>query len=187
MKRFILLLLCAISINVAMAQDEVAPEYVVEDDSVKMSRIIEDTGLSIQEAHDRVFLHLAQAFNDANNTCKMDSPSQLFYRGIFSDVAVFNVGLGVLWKYSVSFDLNISVKENRVRVVVSVSGASMSSGPGVYYRFVDAYPITPEHDAYETGVKKKHAEEIFANTLVYMQSLIDGIENSLINTDDEDW
>lgn len=175
------------SINVAMAQDELAPEYVVEDGSVKMSRIIEDTGLSIQEAHDRVFLHLAQVFNDANNTCKMDSPSQLFYRGIFSDVAVFNMGLGVLWKYSVSFDLNISVKDNRARVVVSVSGATMSSGPGVSYRFVDAYPITPEHDAYETGVKKKHAEEIFANTLVYMQSLIDGIENSLINTDDEDW
>lgn len=181
MKKLLFLLL------VALATPAVAQEYTVEDDSVKMSRIIEDTGLNVQEAHDRVFLHLAQVFNDANNTCKMDSPSQLFYRGIFSDVAVFNMGLGVLWKYSVPFDLNISVKDNRVRVVVSVSGASMSSGPGVDYRFVDAYPITPEHDAYETGVKKKHAEEVFANTLVSMQSIIDGIENSLISTDDEDW
>lgn len=177
MKKLLFLLL------VALATPAVAQEYTVEDGAVKFTRIYEDTGLDVQECHDRVYYHLAQVFNDSNNTCKMDTADKLLYKGLFTDVTVINMGLGAYWDFDVPFNLTISIKDNRMRVEVSVRAVEGSQS----YDLVDAYPLNEDHEYFEVGVNKKQAERIFNDTINSVVSFIDGIGECLTTSTDEDW
>lgn len=176
MKKLTLLIILMLSTIAIKAQD-----VVVEDGALKMVSIIEDTGLTIQETHDMVQLHLAEVFNDANHTCKIDSPSQLLYKGVF-DVATLNLGL----LYYTPFDLNISIKDNRMRVVITISEVRVESGY-LCCKIVDAYPINEAHDMMKIGLSKKQSQKVYDGAVAHMRAMVEGIEKCLEKTYEDEW
>ena len=184
MRKVVLLLMSVLSLSVVSGQESTAPEYSIEDGAIRMTRIFEATGLSVQDAHDRVFLHMARIMNNSNHTCRVDLPSELFYRGLYADVALLNMGLGAILDYDVPFDLHISIKENRLRVVIEVIYTQRDLAK--LYNFVDAWPINNEHNYMDISLNKKQAQEVFDLTLERMDSMIDDI-GQCVYTPADNW
>jgi hypothetical protein len=177
MKRLVLMVVCALSFCVAKAQDIPAYDYAVDGNELKLTKIIEATGLSTQEAHDRVELHLASVFNDANHTCKMNTTSELVYKGIF-DVAVMNLGI----VYCTPFELRVSLKDDRARVIIAITDVVVEGGT-FSYNITDAHPLGDKY----VGLTKKQTQKVFDGALSQMQSMIDGIAECITSTPDDDW
>lgn len=178
MKKLLFLLL------VAFATPVVAQEYTVEDGAVKFTRIYEDTGLDVQECHDRVFAYFASYFNNSNYTCRMDTPSLIIYKGVFGGVGTANMGYITL---DAEYELQISIKDGRMRAVLTASTILCSSNPPTSYQLVEAAPIAEEHDAWETGVYKKAAVGAFDGLCSRVKGLFDDLGEGLIVKVDDEW
>lgn len=181
MKKLFLIIAMALTIGVVKAQD-----YIVEDGYMKMTQIYEDTNLSADQTHERMTLFFGSLFNDVNETCKVNTPTKLLYK-FADDVAVFNRGLGVYHTFFAEYELEISIKDGRMRAVLVVNNVNCNE---LYsyngYNPVDAYPIATEHNTMLSGVTKKQAQTIIDGIIESKTALFSGIGEALQKHEEED-
>ena len=174
MKRVYLLLLLLLTYFSTLAQKQ----YEVVGNGIQITKIYENTGMNIEQCHDTVFSHFASVFNDSNHTCKMNTPTELIYKGVFSKVVFFSIA----WRSNVDFEVRVSIKENRMRVVVfadRVHSYTTESPNTASYYLVDAAPLAEKHNAWKTCIPQNKAEELFDKTLTMMNAVIAGLDKSM--------
>ena len=141
MKKTIILTICAV-INVA----SYAVDYKVENESVVFSKVIENTGKSVQQAHDILEAYFATAYNDVNSTEKLNKEDHLIYKGLFINVCTYLMGM---WRIDVPHTVDVAIKENRVRIMITVTDAVNKSekGGSVSYNIATCHPVNPDAKA----------------------------------------
>lgn len=166
-----------------------AADYKVENESVVFSKVIENTGKSVQQSHDILEAYFATIYNDVNSTEKLNKEDHLIYKGLFMRVHVYTMGM---WRIDVPHTLDVAIKDNRVRVMVTISDAVNKSETGASasqptYNIANYYPVNP--NAKVTVVFKKDAEAAFNNTRLRIDDLIKDVENQLMRqvSTTEDW
>lgn len=184
MKKIFLLFAFGICFSFAYAQD-----YEIVDGYITKEKIFEATGLSADDAHERMSIFFASYFNNVNETCKVNTPTKLVYKFI-DDVAEINKGLGVYHDYYAEYELSISIKDDRMRVVLTVH--NIDSNDMVYsysgYNPAKTYPVKADHSSFDTGVSKKQAQTIYDGLMRSMNSITRKIEEAVYKPiEDEEW
>lgn len=182
MKKLFLIIAMALTIGVASAQD-----YVVEDGYIKMVKVIENTGLSSDDSHEQMAVFMASFFNDVNETCKVNTPTKLVYK-FEADVANVNKGLGVVHTYYAEYELTLSFKDNRMRVVLTAYNIDSHDMVNYYkgYNPAHAIPVVDDYDPVAVGVAKKHAQAIFNGLMHNMEAVMQSVEDGLQQMQSED-
>ncbi|MBR3647214.1 MAG: hypothetical protein IKN59_02365 [Paludibacteraceae bacterium] len=176
--RKIFLLLAFICFIVANAQD-----YKIEGNEIIFSKIIENTGKSVSEMHTSLEAFFALRYNNVNSTNMLNQEDHLIYKGLFADIHTFPLG----WIIDVPHTLDISIKENRLRIKVIISEGSChnSSNANSYtYLITNHSPIGNRN----TKLLKVDAIKAFETTCTRVNALFLDIENSLANNMvEDDW
>ncbi len=180
MRKFILLIVIGMTNwSVALAQ-----EYRVEGATVVVEKIIENTGLSIKECHNKLIGYFATVWNNANRTTMLDIDDHLIYKGLLGTTTV---SMGI-WKYDVPATIDVAIKDNRVRIQISVSEANgHSTQCNNTYLLVSAAPVAEKHSVVKNNITKSAAEKIFENTISDIRGIILGVENAILSKSTTDW
>lgn len=185
MKKSLLLTFAFIAICVhAFGQSE----YKVADNGgIVVEEIIENTGLSVSQAHDILSVYFANTLNNSSNTQRIDSPDHLTYKGIFTHE--FNMGMLI---YNVDVAIDIAIKENRIRIKCTadrVSGRSVRyNNMDKEYRLCENAPVIDKHRPTYTGLYRSQAETIFNEAVTGMHNIIANAKDALVKgATDNDW
>lgn len=181
MKRFYFsaaLLLCAVAL---FAQD-----YKIENGAVVFTRVYENTGKTIGEMHKAMEAYFARAYNDVNSTEKLNQQDHFIYKGMFVKTGVYQMGM---WTIDVPHTIDVSIKENRMRVQIIVTTGiyrSLGSSPNKSeYQIAAAAPFEVSNNA---RFLKKESTHTFEVVQARCNDIFADIENSINNsTTDEDW
>lgn len=163
-----------------------AANYKVENESVVFSKVIENTGKSVQQAHDILEAYFATAYNDVNSTEKLNKEDHLIHKGLFMRVCTYAMGMQ---RIDVPHTVDVAIKDNRVRVMITVTDAINKSenGSSMSYNIATCYPVNPNAKA--TVCLKKDAETAFITTQSRAEALMEEIEKQLRKevAQSEDW
>lgn len=180
MKRLLLVLLCFLGVATTYAQD-----YKVRNNDVMIERIIENTGMSVQQAHDKMMAVLVNVFNDSNKTLRLDQPDHIIYKGIMPDLAYQGMG-----SFSLLADMyvDVAIKENRMRIQVYANNI-FDNGRNFSYNITELAPINEAHDTWRCPITKKTANTMFNNLVAKMYNLALSLEKSLAQPlkNDDNW
>lgn len=157
---------------------------VAENGAVVVEEIVENTGLSISDAHDILAAHFASTLNNSNYTQRIDTADHLIYKGIFSHE--FNMGMLL---YKVEAVVDISIKDNRIRIKCE---ADHVSGGNIHwqkeYRLCEGVPIAEKHRPSYTGLYRAQAETLFEYSVKCMHDVIENAKGALSKgIADTDW
>ena len=159
-------------------------EYKVEGSEVVFTKVIENTGKSVEEAHDALEAFFALRYNDVNSTQKLNQPDHLIYKGLFGEVYTYTMGM---WVNDVPHTVDVAIKDNRLRIKVTLyEGICRSTQNLNRYTYViaDASPLGGKNK----NIMKKTAIETFDRTCALVRALMLDIESSLNKTKtEEDW
>lgn len=182
MKKIFLLFAFVLCFSFAYAQD-----YEIVDGYITKEKIFENTGLSADDTYQRMTIFFGSYFNNVTETCKVNTPTKLLYKFI-DDVADVNKGLGVYHTYYAEYELQISIKDNRMRMVLTAYNIDSNDMLASYtgYNPADAFPVVESHSSWETGVSKKQAETIFNGLMSSMSSIERAIEKKLYEKEEEE-
>ena len=182
MKKKILAILTFLSfVGFASAQD-----YVVDGNSIKITKVIENTNLSIDQENEVLLTYLGKTYNDINTTLKTNTAHSIVVKGVYPDVIRFSMGL---WSADLGHQIAISLKEGRVRVEVSISQVHLHSSQAHTDNLItDYYPINQNMSAWNPNMSKSKSEEMLQTAVVLMNATILEIENALkTHTEDDNW
>lgn len=178
MRKLFAVLLAGVFCTMCFAQD-----YEVVGNSLVFTKVIENTGKTVPEAHDALVAFFATRYGDSNSTQKLDKPDHLIYKGVFANVNTHM--MGALFE-DLSHTLDVSIKENRLRVRVSVDEVICR---GTQYLGKASCPATdclPENKS--DMLLRKTAANILEAMQARVRALFADIEVSLNkSTTDEDW
>ncbi len=176
MKKFLFLaamLLCTLALA--------SQEYKVEGADIVFTEIIEDTGKSVHEAHDALEAFFALRYNDVNSTQKLNQPDHLMYKGLFMNVSN---DLGGLWVYDIPHTIDVAIKDNRLRIKISISEVVYRGTQTVNRYNLNFTDFLPENNK----KNKKSVTRVYEATYNRISNLFADIENSLNKTTTkEDW
>ncbi len=163
-----------------------AQDYVIDGNSIKITKVIENTNLSIDQENEVLLTYLGKTYNDINTTLKTNTAHNIIVKGIYPEVFKFTMNMR---KADVGHQIFISLKEGRVRVEVSVSHVRLySSRTSVDYVITDFYPVTPNMSPWNYINNKSNSEKMVNNTVLLMNATILEIENALKNhVEDDNW
>ena len=163
-----------------------AQDYVIDGNSIKITKVIENTNLSIEQENEVLLTYLGKTYNDINTTLKTNTAHNIIVKGIYPEVFKFTMNM---WKADVGHQIFISLKEGRVRVEVSVSQVRLySSRTSVDYVITDFYPVTQNMSPWNYINNKSNSEKMVNNTVLLMNATILEIENALKNhIEDDNW
>ena len=150
--------------------------------AIVVEEIIENTELTVQQAHDVLVSHFANAFNDSNHTKKVDAPDHLIYKGKFSWGSY-----SWIWKHYVNFFIDVAIKENRVRIKCSADKVMYlnSAGKEEYELWVAAR--IAQKQSVSSSFEKEVAQ-VFNNTVRGMHDIITNAKGALSKgIADTDW
>lgn len=177
MKKVILLLLLFMPC-IAHAQG-----FEVKDGAVVMTKII-NTELSIEEVHDVAETFFANTYGDSNRTQRVNTSTHLIYSGLFMNVASY---IGGMWAIDYQHNVDIAIKEGRVRIIVSCDKAINRCTQNLNkteYIIAHCHP----NGNVKNYVPKSASEDALSNGVTKMNELIVAFENALKNkTTEEDW
>lgn len=177
MKKCILLIALVVS-GITYAQN-----YEVKDGAIVMTKII-NTELSIEEVHDAAETFFANTYEDSNRTQRVNTSTHLIYSGLFMNVAKY---LGGMWVIDYEHNVDISIKDGRVRIVVSCDKA-INRATQSLTRTEYAIGYCHPNGNGKSYAPKSASEDAMSNGVRRMSQLIDAFENALKNkTTEEDW
>ena len=181
MRRFLLLITLLLSVFILHSQD-----YTIEGNSIKMEKIVENTNMDIETANGVLITYLSKIYNDLNTTLKSNTTNNIVVKGIYSDVTRFKMNA---WWTNVYHQLVISIKDNRVRIVIETSKVQLQSSQTTEDRWItDFYPINPKASISYIYMSKAKSEEFINTTTSLMKNTIATIEDALRNHEaEEDW
>lgn len=160
--------------------------YEVQDDAVVFSTIIEGTG-SIENAHSVIESFFASYYNDVNSALKLNRSDALMYKGLFVGLGSFAMGA---WTIDATHLIDVSIKDGRVRVKVSVSDAVMRSTTGSHYCFDYSVPNSPPFapKCSNKSVNKKYCDAAFSEIVLRSEALLAAVVSAFQSiTADDDW
>lgn len=163
-----------------------AQEYTVDGNSIKISKVIENTNLSIEQENEVLLTYLGKAYNDINTTLKTSTTHSIVVKGIYSKVISFTMGL---WSADLGHQIVISLKEGRVRVEVSVSDVRLYSDQASKDDVItNLYPINPNKSLLNSYLSKSKSKELLDQAVMLMYATILDIERTLKNhSEDDNW
>lgn len=178
--------LLIISMLLTMAGFVSAQDYIVDGNSIKITKVIENTNLSIDQENEVLLTYLGKVYNDINSTLKTSTSHNIVVKGIYPEVVNFSMGI---WKANLGHQVVISLKEGRVRVEVSVSQVHLwSSKATADHVITEYYPINPNMSSWDSNMNKSKSEEMVNKAVVLMKATILGIENALkSHQEDDNW
>ena len=182
MKKKILAVLAFLSlVGYASAQD-----YVVDGNSIKITKVIENTNLSIDQEKEVLLTYLGKTYNDINTTLKTNTAHNIVVKGVYPDVIRFSMGM---WSANLGHQIAISLKEGRVRVEVSISQVHLySSQTHTDHVITEYYPIDQNMSAWNSNMNKSTSEDMIKRAVLLMKATILEIENALkTHTEDDNW
>lgn len=160
-----------------------AQDYEVVGNSLVFNKVIENTGKTVPEAHDALVAFFATRYGDSNSTQKLDQPDHLIYKGLFTSVNTHTMGM---WTEDLSHTIDVSIKENRLRVRVSVDEVISRSTQNANRMSCPAIECLPESKS--SVLLRKNAANILEAMQTRVRALFADIEESLNkSTIDEDW
>ena len=161
--------------------------YQIEGKAIVFSRIIENTGKDVPTAHKAVEAFFASYYNDVKVTEHLNQEDHFLYRGIWGKVAMSTNGFGWI-TIDIPHEINVSIKENRVRVkVILIQGTYNWDGKSYTYDLLEAPPFTKKAPL---GANKKVCENGFAMAEGLSIGVISKLEEYLLSpTSDtnDDW
>ncbi len=171
-------LLCSLAI--------IAQEYKVEGNEVVFTKVIENTGKSVSETHDALEAFFALRYNDVNSTQRLNQPDHLIYKGIFSELYTYTMGM---WVNDVPHTVDVAIKNNRIRIKISVVECVCHSTQNLNkytYPIAECSPIGNNNN--NRNVLKSTAVKTFEALCQRIDALFADIENSLDKSEtEEDW
>lgn len=170
----------------SMAGLVLAQDYTIDGNSIKISKVIENTNLSIEQESEVLLTYLGKVYNDINTTLKTSTSHSIVVKGVWPEVVNFTMGI---WKANLGHQFVISLKEGRVRVEVSVSQVHLwSSKASNDHVITEYYPINPQMSSWNSGMNKSKSEEMISKAVLLMNAAILDIENALkSHPEDNNW
>lgn len=180
MKKIYFILFFTICSVLANAQD-----YTVEGNSVVYTKVIENTGMSVNEMHSALEAFFATTYNDVNSTEKLNQPDHLIYKGIFGKVAVYTMGM---WVTDVHHTVDVALKDGRMRIIISMSEAyAHSSEANCTYYLCDTWPIKDQYAGGNAPIKKP-CIAAFEESIRRCAALVESITVALNSkSSNDDW
>lgn len=169
-KHLFLIILCAVC---ACASAYAQNNYEVENGSVVFTQVYENTGKSVDETHATMEAYFARIFNDVNSTEKLNQPDHFIYKGMFVRTGEYQMAM---WTIDVPYTLDVAIKENRMRVKVTITNGIYRSLGTAPYR--SEYTIS-EAAPFETSKKAKVLKKESAHTFEVVQGRINDIFRSI--------
>lgn len=178
--------LLVFSVLLATTSFVLAQDYTIDGNSIKISKVIENTNLTIDQENEVLLTYLGKTYNDINTTLKTNTAHSIVVKGIYPEVVKFTMGL---WKADLGHQIVISLKDGRVRVEVSVTQVRLySSQASVDYVITDFYPVTPNMSPWNYMSSKSKSEEMVNKAVLLMKATILELENALKNHfEDDNW
>lgn len=178
--------LLVFSVLLATTSFVLAQDYTIDGNSIKISKVIENTNLTIDQENEVLLTYLGKTYNDINTTLKTNTAHSIVVKGIYPEVVKFTMGL---WKADLGHQIVISLKDGRVRVEVSVSHVRLySSQTSVDYVITDFYPVTQNMSPWNYMSSKSKSEEMVNKAVLLMNATILELENALKNHfEDDNW
>lgn len=163
-----------------------AQNYIVEGNSIKMERIIENTNLDVESENDILITYLSKIYNDLNTTLKSNTTRNIVVKGIYPSGMRYAMGQ---WTADLHHQISIALKEGRVKAEVSISKVHQHSSQASKDCWItDLYPINPKATGMSMNMTKKNSEELVSIAIALMNNTLDEIENALKNhKEEEDW
>lgn len=178
--------LAVITMLFAMTLSVSAQDYIVDGNSIKISKVIENTNLSVDQENEVLLTYLGKAYNDINTTLKTSTSHSIVVKGIYPKVIRFTMGF---WSADLGHQIVISIKEGRVRIEVSVSAVRLYSDQASKdYVITDFYPLNPNKSLWNSYLSKSKSEELLERAVILMNATILEIEDALRSYhENEDW
>ncbi|MBP3741213.1 MAG: hypothetical protein J6I41_08865 [Bacteroidales bacterium] len=178
--------LLVFSVLLATTSFVLAQDYTIDGNSIKISKVIENTNLTIDQENEVLLTYLGKTYNDINTTLKTNTAHSIVVKGIYPEVVKFTMGL---WKADLGHQIVISLKDGRVRVEVSVTQVRLySSQTSVDYVITDFYPVTQNMSPWNYMSSKSKSEEMVNKAVLLMNATILELENALKNHfEDDNW
>lgn len=178
--------LLVFSVLLATTSFVLAQDYTIDGNSIKISKVIENINLTIDQENEVLLTYLGKTYNDINTTLKTNTAHSIVVKGIYPEVVKFTMGL---WKADLGHQIVISLKDGRVRVEVSVSHVRLySSQTSVDYVITDFYPVTQNMSPWNYMSSKSKSEEMVNKAVLLMNATILELENALKNHfEDDNW
>lgn len=163
-----------------------AQDYTVDGNSIKITKVIENTNLSVEQENEVLLTHLGKVYNDINSTLKTNTSHSIVVKGVYPEVVSFSMGA---WRANLGHQVVVSLKENRVRVEVSVSQVHLwSSQTSTDHVITEYYPINPNMSIWGSNMSKSKSEEMVTKAVLLMNATIHDIENALkSHVEDDNW
>ena len=161
--------------------------YEIKGNSVVFTSIIEDTG-TIEHAHSKVESFFAIRYNDVNNTIKLNKIDNLVYKGLFVELGLYAMGM---WTIDAHHMIDVSIKEGRIRIKISVSEAVFRSTGTSTVKYMYSIPDSPPftQKCSNSSVAKKSCESAFIEIEKRIENIIldfsEYVKNG--NTNNDDW
>lgn len=149
---------------------------------VGYEKILESTGLSVQQAHDNIISFFAKSYGNSNVTNRIDLPNHILYKSTFHRIVN---GFGC-WMNS-DYIIDIAIKDNRIRIQAYATTGSIEDNnhaPRTYF-ILDKYPVTTKVGNFYKGMLKK----AFYNTMSALRDITISVENAVrhSSTTDDNW
>lgn len=160
--------------------------YEVSNGSVVFTSIIEGTG-SVDEARANLETFFALRYNDANSAAQLVQADRLIYKGLFLELGSFAMGM---WTIDAPHVVEVSIKDGRVRVRISVSEAVYRSTGASMVRYSYVIPSSPPFAdrCSNKAVSKKDCALAFAEIERRCELLLSDVAAFLVGgSSDDDW
>jgi hypothetical protein len=157
MKRIVLVVLCALSLNTVAQTDEVIDllksiekEWEWNSGSVVIQKVIEDTTKKKQDFYMNIKEYFVNNYRNANAVLQLDDKDGgiIIGKGTYGDIMCTEVFMGSSCKYTFWHTIKCEMKDGRVRVTISidryetyVSGTSSTVPRRIESLISDLYPI----------------------------------------------
>lgn len=193
MRKFIIFLV-ATFVLVAFSNAQ-SLDYEIKGTEVIFTHILENTGLSIKDAHDAVEAYYAKAYVDVTYTIKLNQEDHIIYKGIFPRVHYY--GPFDARVISIPFTMDVSIKDNRIREKMIIeeiedkdSGTLGLTGKYAVPSVITYYIVNlrPIGDGKRDSLPKETELKIFDNLCERILIVFSNLDKAIKNVKvEEDW
>ena len=182
MKKFIILVIAmVIASAISFGQD-----YKIEGKNVIVQRI-DSIKVSPSEASTLLQGFFANIMRDVNTTGKLANDNQVVVKYLERNLCVHTTEQ---WHVDAMVSINVQLKNGRMRTTLSTYEAINESTKYSHsdYYFVDAYPVSQQHNIWKLGIDKKAAERAFYELIIRMNNMAQEIVDAVNTTPiDDEW
>ncbi|GAB3221106.1 DUF4468 domain-containing protein [Algoriphagus aestuariicola] len=162
--------------------DEIQGLYEIDNTgNLSYVAVIEDINLTKEEIYNRALSYFIHTYNDANSVIqdKNEENGTIIGKGIFPNV---HTGSGLVTRsFSVIHILRIDVKDNRARVIITLTNYDVKSYDLDGNMYPSNYPISGSYPFNPKGGEKNFHGQAFVKAHLKADETFLALENALRN------